>query len=667
MKAVVFVAALAVSGPALAAPRQAASPQAPAAPIDKVAEAYNQFLLGRHLEGIEDADGAAAAFKRVLELDPAASDAAAELASLYFQQGRLEEATAAGEQALKIEPDNRDAHRVLGMIYASMLDARRGRASREAGSAQRSENIRKAIEHLEQSIARPLGDADPNIRATLARLYVAGGSPDKAITLLRELVSQEPGWAEGPILLAEAFSAAGRSDEAITWLKEEAPANPRLYATLAETLERDRRWSEAAAAYAEAIERAPRNADLKTRYASALMNAGDRDSLTRARDTLNEVIDSGRSPDNRALYLLSQAQRRLGDASGAEQTARRLIVQTPRSPYGYYVLAEALEERRQYQAVVDALVPVIKDFRGRDAGESATGLSLLLPHLGFAYQEIGRFDEAIATFDEAYKLAPNDLAITAYRIQANMAAKRYGAAVDLARAARAERPDDVRLARLEAQALQKGGKADQAIALLQNVLNSHSDQPAVYVALAQIYGDSKRGADAVKLLEQARTKFPSDATITFELGAQLDKQKRFPEAVATFQQLVAKEPENAAALNYLGYMLADRGERLDESVRLLKRALELEPENGSFLDSLGWAYYKADQLTPALDNLQRAAGQLLNNSVVQDHYGDALFKVGRFDEAINAWNRALGGDGQDIDRGSIDKKIKTARQKLNQK
>ena len=99
----------------------------------------------------------------------------------------------------------------------------------------------------------------------------------------------------------------------------------------------------------------------------------------------------------------------------------------------------------------------------------------------------------------------------------------------------------------------------------------------------------------------------------------------------------------------------------------LKKALEIEPDNGSYLDSLGWAYFKADKLDLAEDNLQRAADQLKTNSVIQDHYGEVLFKLGRYDDAIAAWTRALAGDGDSIDKADIDKKIRAAKQKLPKK
>ena len=146
-----------------------------------------------------------------------------------------------------------------------------------------------------------------------------------------------------------------------------------------------------------------------------------------------------------------------------------------------------------------------------------------------------------------------------------------------------------------------------------------------------------------------------------------DKQKKFPDAEAAFKQLLARDGDNAPALNYLGYMLAERGERLDESVTLLRKALQIDPDNGSYLDSLGWAYFKSDKLDLAEDHLRRAADQLKTNSVIQDHYGDVLFKLGRYDDAIAAWTRALGGDGDSINRTDIDKKIRGARQKVGKK
>ena len=139
------------------------------------------------------------------------------------------------------------------------------------------------------------------------------------------------------------------------------------------------------------------------------------------------------------------------------------------------------------------------------------------------------------------------------------------------------------------------------------------------------------------------------------------QRKDFDGAERALREILERDPEDATALNYLGYMLAERGQRLDEAVTLVQRALKLEPGNPSFLDSLGWAYYQQGKLDLADPPLTEAAGKLPNNSVIQDHLGDLRFKQRRFSDATAAWQRALNGDGESIDRPAIEKKIVDAR------
>jgi tetratricopeptide (TPR) repeat protein len=645
--------------------RQGAKPAAPPK-ADPVAQAYEQFLLAHRLKENDDADGAIEAYKRAMALDPGSATIVAELADLYMRQNRAVDAISAAEQALKIAPDHRDAHRVLGTVYGSLGAAEDTRTSREA----QRESLRKGITHLEQAVgpASARLQTDVNVRAMLARLYVANEQYDDAIPVLTEIVKQEPGWLDGASLLVQAYVAAGRAEEAVTWLEGAVDMNPQLYPTLADMYARGRRWADAAAAYESALKISLRSVDLRVRYAGMLLGTGVEKDAVRARDVLREAVEL-RAPDDRtlerALLLLAQAERRTGELDASERTARRVINQNRRSARAYIALAETLEERRRYQDVADALAPAVTLFRG-DA-EPEGPLAMLLPHLGFAYQQLGQFDKAIAALQEAHEITGGDPALSFYLIQAQLSARQYSDAVALARQARLEQPDDLRLARLEAEGLRLWGKGDEAVSVLEEVAKRQAANPMAHVALAQVYQDTNRGAQAVKVLQDARTRFPEDTSITFELGAIFEKQKKFADAETAFRQVIAQEPEHGPALNYLGYMLAERGERLTESVDLIKRALQTEPDNGSYLDSLGWAYYKDGKFDLALEPLRRAADQLLTNSVVQDHYGDVLFRLGRFDEAIAAWSRALAGDREDVDEGGIDRKIRSAKQKLSRR
>src|SRR6185436_2710270 len=110
----------------------------------------------------------------------------------------------------------------------------------------------------------------------------------------------------------------------------------------------------------------------------------------------------------------------------------------------------------------------------------------------------------------------------------------------------------------------------------------------IYLALAQIYEKGKRFPEMGKTLDEWE-KLPEakeDAeTIYFMRGAMYERMKKFDASEAEFRKVLAMNAENPGALNYLGYMLADRNVRLDEAYEMIKKALELDPENGAYLDS----------------------------------------------------------------------------------
>src|SRR4051812_20967649 len=123
MKVAVLVAALGMTASIAAAQARGQRQPLPPAPPDKVAEAYNQFLLAHRLEEHDDDAGAIAAYKRAMELDPLAADIPAELSALYLRQNKVQDAMTAAEAALKLAPDNREANRVLGTVYAALSES----------------------------------------------------------------------------------------------------------------------------------------------------------------------------------------------------------------------------------------------------------------------------------------------------------------------------------------------------------------------------------------------------------------------------------------------------------------------------------------------------------------------------------------------------------------
>ena len=96
-------------------------------------------------------------------------------------------------------------------------------------------------------------------------------------------------------------------------------------------------------------------------------------------------------------------------------------------------------------------------------------------------------------------------------------------------------------------------------------------------------------------------------------------------------------------LNYLGYMLADKGIRLPEALKLIRKAVEQEPMNGAYLDSLGWAYFKLGEYELAEENLRQAVERDQTDPTVHDHLGDLYEKTGRIRLAAAQWEISLLG------------------------
>ena len=207
---------------------------------------------------------------------------------------------------------------------------------------------------------------------------------------------------------------------------------------------------------------------------------------------------------------------------------------------------------------------------------------------------------------------------------------------------------------------------DKAIAVLTQARTLSPTDPSVDIQLARAQVSAGRGDHAVTTLQSAASKFP-DEPLKLELASTLERQKKYSDAEAIFRKMIAADPTHAETLNSFGYMLAERGQKLDESVSLVERALALDPGNPSYLDSLGWAYYKQNKFDLADPPLREAAAKLPTTSVIQSHFGDVLDKRGLYQEAIDAWQLAIDGDGDSVSRSELDDKIKSARQKLGRK
>jgi tetratricopeptide (TPR) repeat protein len=636
---------LSALGAALGAAQAAAQPS-------PSATAYFEFIRGRHLESLGQIPQALDAYRLAAEADPKSAAIPAEIATLNARANRTEDATRAATQALAIDPENAEAHWVLGTIYAAELE---GRVEAGRPPPTSKPTIDDAISHLER--ARPSRPLDAGLSVTLGRLYLTKRDFAKARQLLDPVLEREPEHAEAAYLVAQAQLGAGDLDAAARSLDVVIAAEPQFTRALidrADVALRQRRWDDAATAFGKAAAALPDRLDLKLRQASALLRGGKHDA---ARELL-ERVERDRGDDARVPFLLVDVERARHDYVRAERAARRVIELEPERVTGYHALAQVLADRREHRAVVDLLTPAIVRLEGK---EDARSLGALRAALGVAHLQLREFEAGIAAIDRARRDGGADAALDALRVQARLEANQVDDALAVVIEARRADPASQRLLGLEAETRLRRGDRDKAFSLYQQSIDADGSDVDTHIAFAGLLLEAKEFKRAETVLTAARARFPDETSIPFQLGAVFEEQARYEDAERAFRDALLIDPKHAPSLNYLGYMLAERGRRLDEAVKLLHEAVDLDPYNGSYLDSLGWAYFKRGAYDLAKTYLMKAGDQLPRNSVIQDHVGDLLFATSDRAGAVAAWRRALDGDGRSIERHVIEQKIEKAR------
>ncbi len=168
--------------------------------------------------------------------------------------------------------------------------------------------------------------------------------------------------------------------------------------------------------------------------------------------------------------------------------------------------------------------------------------------------------------------------------------------------------------------------------------------PTIFAHVANVYDKGQRWSDMGKALDAAEKLSDSDDDkegVWFMRGAMYERMKKLDLAEVEFRKVLKANPENAGAMNYIGYMLADANMRLEESLGLITKALDIEPGNGAYLDSLGWVQFRLGRLDDAEKNLRLALEKTPRDPTVHDHMANVLMKASKVREAVSQWETSL--------------------------
>ncbi len=495
-------------------------------------------------------------------------------------------ATMAGEFALQ-------AGR-LDEAAAWYLDAARAAGDDEAGLAERATRIAllgndDALAARALSLWSARAPGSLAMRAAEATLALRQGRERAAQRRLRTLIADpDPaGWRHALSVIATGPRDPETSGRIMRRLLDAGAVPDDLQAWLAfgDLAQRLEQGDLARQVVEQIVARFPGEPRIALLRASLLRESGDLDG---ARAALEEVGDAGRIVPELRLAMAAEYDA-LGDFAAAEQVLAR-GPQDRRS----YALRASLLARADDKETLAALYDELR----RDAADPEPQQRLLL---GQVAEFLDRHAEALEWYGSVPGGEP--------RLQARLRA---------------------------ANVLHELDRREEAFAALQRLqVDGSIDEEArraAYLLEGELRAKDKDFDAENDAYARGLADWPDEPSLLYARALMWERRDDIARAEADLRRILVAEPENVAALNALGYTLADRTERYGEALELIDRARVAEPGNAAIIDSYGWVLYRLGRLDEALVELRRAY-TLQKDAEIAAHIAEVLWMLGRRDEA----------------------------------
>lgn len=638
------------------------------------AQAYYHFALG-HLDestaeqfGRPDlAEQAVEQYKVALSHDPNSVFLQNSLAEIYFRMGDVRQAIDTAQNVLKSHPDNIASHKLLGHVYLRSLG--------NSGSGQQSATMLDlAIEQFEKIAQLQPSEADNHL--VLGQLYSMKGNTAKAKEEFESAGHIAPG-SEGVALgLARLYGQQGDMKQAIAAL-EQVPADqrsPRIDLTLGAAYDQIKKPKLAIPAYQAALDLQPDNLPAQRGLAEDLLQTNQPGAALK----IYQGITTQDPEDAHSFLRLAELERSMGHMDKAKAAVAQAKALDPNSievKYNEAMIAQSAGDLNRAATILQQLVDGTRHTNGEYNTDEKNNRAIFLGRLATVYRDQNKTSEAISTYEEMIALG-GSAAERGYQgeVDAYRDAKKLPEALAAAQRAAKALPKNADLQLTLAAQLADSGKAKQGLALAKAQLNGSSHDRIVWLTLAQMETRQHKWKDAAEAIDHAEklsNSKPELAIVHFLRGALQERQKHIEAAEQEFRQTLALDPNNALALNYLGYMLADHGMKLNEALHLIQHAVQLDPENGAYLDSLGWVRYKLGQYELAQQMLEKAVALMPTDPEVHDHLGEVYASQGHLREAVAQWESSLANyansakpDAEPSDVNKVRKRLDKARVKL---
>ena len=484
----------------------------------------------------------------------------------------------------------------------------------------------------ERYIALALSQDNPAIAERAVRVAVYGQDLDAAAVAAQRWIELEPDRIEARQVVAAIYIRQDKVEEAFTFID-----------SLIETSELDD-----AQLFPPLLGLLAREKNTETVLAVSRRIADKHVDRAHAQH-LHGMLATQKGLTEEALVYLDRSLA-LEEIKGVHAARARVLLRLGRSGEAVVSLQKAVERKPNDQNLRLTYARLLVDIKEYDKAQdefekllqASPGDAELLYTLGLLSLESQRLDDAEKYMMMLIRLDEREGETQYYlgRIYENR--KQYDIAIDWYQQVHVgDFQFDARL-RI-ADMLGLSGQADEALEHLDAMLKgsqSNGSLVRIYVAKGELLRLARRYEESMAVYNTALDIVPGNNDLLYARALVAERLGLIDQLEADLNFILKTEPDNAHALNALGFTLADQTDRYEEAHGYLKRAIEIMPDDPAIIDSMGWVQYRLGNYDEAIRLLRKALSRF-DDSEIAAHLGEVLWVTGQQEEARGIWKKAL--------------------------
>ena len=507
-------------------------------------------------------------------------------------------------------------------------------------------DAKKALQLYESAYSL---DPTPFLGGKVLAARAAAGDRADALIDARKMVLLYPREAQLRYLYGNMLALEGQASDAITQLEkciELDPQNEAAFLELADLYQNTKQTHKAIVVAKELTRHVPSSvagwSQLSRLY---LINSQHKEALVPARRAWEM---QSANPQLTQIYAITLQLN--GKLKQAVRIYEQLYHLDPTDEELTGRMVDLYRELGNLDSAIELLDEMIKQ-----GGEAKPAVQM---QKAILLWELKRNDEAARLLDQLVKSYPDSDRVRYLSAFGQERLEQFTKALELYQGIAANSPlrkdADFRILMIIAKDKKR---ANEAYELAKKLLDDPQATWEAYGVIAGVFGDTGHYDDAWRAADAGYKKYPDKPRLLFIKGVYEEKAGKRDACIATMRQVIKVDPENSSALNFLGYLFAEKGEHFDEAEQLITTALKLKPNDGFYLDSLGWLYYQKGDYKKAHVTLEQAVKMEPNEGVIFEHLGDVKKAMSDKAGAHAMYQKALRSSIEDSDKQRIEKKV----------